>query len=434
MTPFRSQAPRPATAASDAAAEDFGALPDQVNALGSELVAWLLHDSLAALVGVGLGLAAWLLFRLLRGWARRRVAHLELAFGWSGILLRVVARTRGFFLLAASLLIATLLVGAPPAWTGFVRFLFTVAAAIQGAIWAREVLVSLVERRAAAQPGDGTMSSAVGVVTVLINVAVWTIAGIILLDNLGVNVTALIAGLGIGGIAIGLAAQGVFSDLFAALSILLDQPFRRGDTIQVGGPQGVIGTVEHIGLKSTRLRALSGEVVVMSNANLLNQQINNFAQYTRRRVDMRIGVIYQTPPDLLRRIPEELRAIVDSRPLCRFDRMHLVAFGAFSIDFELIFFVDTPDLPVMFTERQAVALAMIERFADMGVEFAYPTQVEMIAGPDGRVIDPRQLAAPAAASQGQKDVASLAPAGRGEQGRRVGQGVEQEPGQVPGTP
>jgi small-conductance mechanosensitive channel len=395
------------------------ALPDQVDTLGRELFVWLRHDSLAAVAGIALGLTVWLVFRLVRAWARRRIARSDSVMGWGAIALRAVARTRGFFILAVSLLLAAAIIGAPPGWTALVRFLFTIAAAIQGAIWAREVLVALVQRRASAQTGDGSMSSAVGVITVLINVAVWSIAAIILLDNLGVNVTALIAGLGIGGIAIGLAAQGVFSDLFAALSILLDQPFRRGDTIQVGGPQGVIGTVEHIGLKSTRLRALSGEIVVMSNANLLNQQINNFAQFARRRVVMQIGVIYQTRPDLLRRIPDAVRAIVDARPLCRYDRMHLTGFGAFSIDFELVFIVDSPELPVMFGEREAVSIGMVELFEKLGVEFAYPTQVEMIAGPDGQVIDPREQAPPVARSRRRTGAehASLAPAGDDGQGK-----------------
>jgi len=260
---------------------------------------------------------------------------------------------------------------------------------VQGAFWAREFLVALVERKAAGREADATMSSAVGVLTVLINVVVWAITAIILLDNLGVNVTGLVAGLGIGGIAIGLAAQGIFSDLFAALSILLDQPFKKGDAIQVGGPQGVIGVVEHIGLKTTRLRALSGEIVILSNANMLNQQINNFAAFEQRRVAMNIGVTYQTSAELLARIPAELKQIVEARSLCRFDRAHFIQFGSFSLDYELIYHVEAAGIVEMMDERQAIGIAIMKRFADLGVDFAYPTQVEMLAGPDGQIIDPR---------------------------------------------
>ncbi len=279
--------------------------------------------------------------------------------------------------------------GGPGAWDTLIGFLFTIAAAFQGAFWIRELLVSLVEARAKqTEEEDATMSSAVGVLTILINVVVWTITFIILLDNLGVNVTALVAGLGVGGIAIGLAAQGIFADLFAALSILLDQPFKRGDTIQVGGPVGIVGTVEHIGLKTTRLRALSGEMVVISNTNLLNQQINNFADYTERRIVLTLQVIYQTGPDLMLKIPTELEKIVSARKLCRFDRAHFIAFSASSLDFELVFHVEDPGLVTMMAERHAIGIAIIKRFEELAISFAYPSQTSFLAGPDGQIVVP----------------------------------------------
>jgi small-conductance mechanosensitive channel len=363
-------------------------LPEQAEELTRELYDWLRTDSLGLLAGVAVGTGLYLLMLLARRWARQRLSR-SAAFGtWGWVALKVVAKTRSFFLMMASAEIVTSMFGAPVAWEALISFLFTVAAAVQGAFWVREFLISLVERKASEREGDANISSAVGVLTVIINVAVWAIAGIILLDNLGVNVTGLVAGLGIGGIAIGLAAQGIFSDLFAALSILLDQPFKRGDTIQVGGPQGVVGTVEHIGLKTTRLRALSGEVVVMSNANLLNQQINNFADFTHRRVVLLIEIIYQTDPALLQQIPAELERIVNAAPKSRFDRAHLISFSASSLDYELVFIVETPGLPEMFAARQAVMIGIIQRFGELGVDFAFPTQTSLLAGPDGRIVDP----------------------------------------------
>jgi small-conductance mechanosensitive channel len=299
----------------------------------------------------------------------------------------VVSCTRSFFLVLASARTVAALFGAPGTWVTLIGFLFAIAAAVQGAMWAREFLLALVQRKAGGDNADATMSSAVGVLTVLINVVVWTVAGIILLDNLGVNVTALVAGLGIGGIAIGLAAQGIFSDLFAALAILLDKPFKRGDTIQVG-QAGFVGTVEHIGLKTTRFRALSGEMIVMSNANLLNQQINNFADFTHRRVVLLVEVIYQTDADLLERIPAEMRAAVEAVPGCRFDRAHLFQFAASALDYELVFLVDSADLVVMFEARQAVMLGLVRRFRNLGIDFAFPSQTSFLAGPDGRIVDP----------------------------------------------
>ncbi len=362
-------------------------LPQQVEELTRDLFAWLRTDSLGALAGIGLGVGLYFLFVLARGWARRRLSR-DAAFGtWGWVALKVVAKTRSFFLVMSSARIVGALFNAPETWALLTSFLFTIAAAVQGAFWAREFLVSLVERKAAARD-DATMSSAVGVLTVIINVAVWAIAVVVLLDNLGVNVTTLVAGLGIGGIAIGLAAQGIFSDLFAALSILLDQPFKRGDTIQVGGPQGVIGTVEHIGLKTTRLRALTGEIVIMSNANLLNQQINNFAAFEERRVVLLLNLIYQLEPDQLDAVPGELAGIVNSVEGCRFDRANFLQFSASSLDFELIFVVESPDLQEMVAARQAVAFAIHRRFRELGIDFAFPSQTSFLAGPDGRIVDP----------------------------------------------
>ena len=217
--------------------------------------------------------------------------------------------------------------------------------------------------------------------------ALFAIAIILILDNLGVNVTGLVAGLGIGGIAIGLAAQGIFSDLFAALSIIFDKPFRKGDVISFGSPP-TTGIVEHIGLKSTRVRSLGGEEVVMANTKLLEQQLQNWTLLRQRRAVMNFGLVYQTPADLLASIPLELKEIVEAQPLASFDRCHAFQFGASSIDFELVFHVDSNDMNDFMAVRQAVMLGMIRRFAEIKAEFAYPTQTTFTAAPDGTFVMP----------------------------------------------
>jgi small-conductance mechanosensitive channel len=368
-------------------AEDVVDLPKQAEELTRELFHWLRTDSLSALSGVAVGVALYFALVLARGWIRGRLKRVAEPGSWSWVALRVLARTRSLFLVMVSARVVLGLFGGPDTLAALIGFLFTVAAAVQGAFWAREFLLALVDRKAGASEPGAEISSAVGVLTVLINVLVWSVAAIILLDNLGVNVTALMAGLGIGGIAIGLAAQGIFSDLFAALSILLDRPFKRGDTIQVGAT-GFVGTVEHIGLKTTRFRALSGEVIVLSNANLLNQQINNFAEFTHRRVVLPVEVIYQTDPAMLERIPDEMRAIVNAVPKCRFDRAHLTQFAASSLTYELVFLLDDSGLEAMFTARQAVMIALVRRFAELEVDFAFPAQTSFLAGPDGRIVEP----------------------------------------------
>ena len=367
-------------------------LPTHVEELSRELFQWLKADNLGALAAVGIGVALYFAFVFARSFARRRLSRKAAFASWGWVALKVLAKTRSFFLAMVSAKIVGTLFQAPAMWGSVIHFFFTVAVVVQGAFWVREFLIALVERRS--DEGDAAMSSAVGVVTVIINVVVWALAGIILLDNLGVNVTGLVAGLGIGGIAIGLAAQGIFSDLFAALAILLDKPFQNGDAIQVGGPQGVVGTVDHIGLKTTRLRALSGEMVVMSNGNLLNQQINNFANYSHRRVVLLIEVIYQTDTDLLARIPIEIEKIVKGVPDCQFDRCHLTQFAPSALDYELVFAIEKPDMKSMADARQAVMIAVIKRFAELDIQFAFPAQVSYLAGADGHIAEPHPTGAP----------------------------------------
>ncbi len=382
---------RPSLLNSDGNGEALS-LPLQAEELTQEIVDWVREDSLGLSLGIAVGVGLYFALLIVRGWVRGRFSRTAMADGWHWVVLRVLARTRSFFLVMVSARLVAIIFDAPPTITDIVVFVFTITTTIQAAFWVRELLLALVEKKAADNSrDDSTISSAVGVLTVIINVVVWAIAAIILLDNLGVNVTGLVAGLGIGGIAIGLAAQGVVSDLFAALSILLDQPFKTGDTIQVGGPGGIIGSVEHIGLKTTRLRALSGEMVVLANANILNQQINNYADFTHRRVVLLVDVIYQTDPKLLKQIPAEMEAIVNAVPMCQFDRAHLFQFAASSLSYELVFIVNHTGLKEMFDARHAVMIEMVRRFAELEIEFAFPQQVSYLAGPDGKAVDPRDL-------------------------------------------
>jgi small-conductance mechanosensitive channel len=233
----------------------------------------------------------------------------------------------------------------------------------------------------------------------------FALAIIVILDNLGVNVTALVAGLGIGGIAIGLAAQGIFADLFAALAILFDKPFRRGDTIRYDTSTG---TVERIGLKTTRLRSLAGETLVMSNTQLLDREIHNFAGGYSRRTTFNFNIIYQTDPDLLEQLPEIARGVVKQRTGCTFVRCAITALGASSVDYELIFDSATVDADMVGADRTAIAVNLLRTFARHGIEFAYPTQTTFTAAPDGTMIMP--YAAPATGDSGKKPAAPTKPA------------------------
>lgn len=348
---------------------------------------WVTQDSGEALFGAGIAAAIFIGLEGLLLLARR-LAPVGAA-GWQGLTRGIIDRTLTLFLIAVALDGATHAVAPPGPLLRLVDNLFTIAVAVQGALWLRELVLGLVRRRADASPDDArALGSAMGVITVLVNVVVWLLAAILILDNLGVNVTALVAGLGVGGIAIGLAAQGIFSDLFAALAILFDRPFRVGDVISYGTSTG---TVEHIGLKTTRIRALSGEQLVMANTKLLEQQVANLRRIEERRVVLHFGIIYQTPPAVLEALPGELQRLVEAVADTRFDRAVFTGFGASSLDFELVFFVTVPDLAAMLAARQAVGFAIVRRFAELGVDFAYPTQTSFTAAPDGRLVDPTQI-------------------------------------------
>ncbi|MGB7404862.1 MAG: mechanosensitive ion channel family protein [Pacificimonas sp.] len=370
--------------------ENLAEAPERAFALMDDITAWVQNDSREVLIYIAAGVVLYLTLTLVREGLKRLAGDPERhgLYSWRGIFARIIAKTHGFFLLAASAEIVSVVVSAPPDFHRVVDFFFTIALVIQGAIWVREFILAVVGRRANDPDEDeSTLVTAMGIIRLLVSIVVWALAVILILDNLGVDVTALVAGLGVGGIAIGLAAQGIFSDLFAALSIIFDKPFKKGDVINYGA---ITGVVENIGLKTTRLRALDGEQVIVSNTNLLNDNIRNLALFKRRRVVMQFGVTYQTPRDMLSQLQTELQDIVAGVQGATFDRLHIFQFGASSIDYELVFYSESSDYAEMMQRRHDVILAMVDRFAEIDVDFAYPTQMEFVAGPDGKPIDPRE--------------------------------------------
>jgi small-conductance mechanosensitive channel len=348
-----------------------------------ETVSWIKRGSSEILLLAGIALLVFLALVAIKSWVVRLLGRLEHRARWIETTRLAISRTSFAVLLLASFTIVINGAAPPAIIAQLFRLLFTIVMVLQAAAWAQTILVGLLEIKGE-QAED---ASALNLFRSLLTGIIWTIAILTLLANLGVNITGLVAGLGIGGIAIGFAAQGILGDLFAAFAILLDKPFKRGDTITY--EPGQLGRVEEIGVKSTRLRALNGELVVVPNARLLSASLANFAEFERRRVVQQLGVIYETSPELLQRIPQEIEGIVRHVPRSTFDRCHFVNFGAYSLDFELVFFVESPELVEMLAARQQVLLGIVRRFAELGISFAYPVQVEMVAGPDGKVIDPR---------------------------------------------
>jgi len=199
----------------------------------------------------------------------------------------------------------------------------------------------------------------------------WLLGGLLILQNLGVNVTSLIAGLGIGGIAIAFALQKILGDLFASFAIYLDKPFVIGDIIQVGD---YIGEVDYIGIKTTRIKSLVGEEVIIGNADLLDSRIQNFKRLEKRRVVFSVGVTYETPQEKIEKIPEIIKSVVEESG-AEFDRAHFKSFGDFSLNFEIVYFVNSPDYIEYVGKEHTINTVLNKRFSEEGIEFAYPTEV-----------------------------------------------------------
>lgn len=201
--------------------------------------------------------------------------------------------------------------------------------------------------------------------------AVWIAGLLFLLDNLGFDITAVIAGLGIGGIAVALAAQALLGDLFSYFVILFDKPFELGDFLIF---DDVLGSVERIGVKTTRLRSLGGELIVVSNSDLTNSRVRNYKQMQRRRVVFKVGVVYGTEPEAVRAIPAIIESIIGDEQLAAFDRAHFASYGDWSLVFEVVYYVASPDYNLYMDVQERINIAIYDAFAERGIEFAFPTQ------------------------------------------------------------
>lgn len=348
-------------------------------------IAWFQLHYIQILIAIGAATIIYLALATLRRIGTKHRGRRGDPLGLGNVLSRAAARTTQYFMIMVAARLVVVFADAPASLDKTVTFFFTIAVVVQAAIWAREIILGLIERKTLADDGQGeTLANAMGLIRILVTFALFAIAAIVVLDNLGVNVTGLVAGLGIGGIAIGLAAQGIFSDLFAALSIIFDKPFRQGETITY---DTTTATVEKIGLKSTRLRAVTGEKKVISNANLLQKEITSYQTLDHRRIKFPIGVIYQTAPDLAAEIPSILKTIIEELG-GNFVRSGFIGFGASSLDFEVEFDVYLPGWDEIYLVRHKIGLAVLREFNARGIEFAYPTQTTFTAAPDGRMIMP----------------------------------------------
>ncbi len=338
----------------------------QTTFLGFTSQAWGAACASAVVVMAGLMTLRWVLSVRLGQLALRTANHVD------DTVVEMVRRTRMLGFMAVALAVGAGVLGAPDAVRVLLRGILIVVTGMQVASWGNVVIAAAIAARARrTAPGVSPEASTLGVVGLAARGALYLVLILLVLDNLGINVSALVAGLGIGGVAIALAVQNILGDLFASLSIVLDRPFEVGDFIVVGDH---MGAVEHVGLKTTRVRSLSGEQLVFANGDLLGSRIRNFKRMAERRVVFSIGVTYRTSAADLERTSAMLREIVTAEPGVRFDRAHFRSCDDSALTFEVVYYVLDPDYNRYMDIQQRINLEIVRRFESRGIDFAYPTR------------------------------------------------------------
>ena len=334
--------------------------------LGNPVEAWILAGTIA-----GSAFAIFLLLKALLVSVVGRVAA-RTATRFDDVVVEVLRATRWWFLAALALFSGASAITLPTRGVLAVHAATAVIVLLQAGLWGERWIAGMLARaKREAESGATGRATSFQVLAYIGRVALWSVVALLALDNLGFDVTALVAGLGVGGIAVALAAQNFLGDLIASIAIALDQPFVVGDFINVGE---FSGTVERVGLKTTRIRSISGEQLVFPNNDLLGSRVRNYKRMTERRIAFGFGVVYNTPVERLEEIPGLVREIIERQPLARPDRIHFKQFGASALDFEAVYFVLTPEYADYMDVQQAINLELCRELGARGVHFAFPTR------------------------------------------------------------
>jgi len=335
----------------------------------------LFQNSLTAwLIAVAVSVVSFMILTAIRAAVRRSydryklTQHVEVL----EIPLQVLSRTSVLFFIVLALFAGfqTLTTGSTS--QSISNKAITIALFWQAGLWAVSAATAwLTHKRARSLSSDKIVAGSIGIIGFIVNAVIWALVVLLTLDNLGINITALVAGLGIGGVAVALALQNILGDLFASLSIALDKPFVLGDFLII---DDFMGSVEYVGIKSTRLRSLSGEQIILSNGDLLKSRVRNYGRMQERRVVFATTLTYETPIDVIEKIPAAIRSIVEAQEGTRFDRSHFQKHGSASLDFETVYYVLSADYNRYMDVQQQINLALHRTIAELGAEFAYPTQ------------------------------------------------------------
>lgn len=297
-------------------------------------------------------------------------------------LVRVLEGTSTVLIWIVGLLVGLGLLPLDDRWHGRVSQLWFAVVALQIGLWGQRAVALLLEahqRRAAAATDSQALSATATLLRWGLRGMLWVVILLAVLSNLGVNITAFVASLGIGGVAVALAVQNILGDLFASLAIAVDKPFEVGDFIVV---DDVAGTVEQVGLKTTRIRSLGGEQIVMGNAELLKRTVSNYKRLQTRRVEFGFGITYDTPAKQVAAIPPLVKSLVEADKQLEFLRAHFKAFGESSLDFEVAYRVLDPSFDVYMDRQQALNLGLMRELQQRGISFAFPTRtVNIVSAP-----------------------------------------------------
>jgi small-conductance mechanosensitive channel len=330
-------------------------------------------NTLAAWTKALLTFALWFtVLPLLRAFIARRLRTRVAAHPVAFLLLvrTLIDSTTRIFMLAVATYLALRWLNTPPRADRFIDTAILVVVWWQVGHWLSAIVRYSIDARRGQEPEGADGAASLNILRFVGVLVVWIVAFLMLLTNLGIKIGPLVAGLGIGGIAIALAVQNLLGDLFASLSIALDKPFRVGDFLVIGEEKG---TVEYIGIKSTRLRSLSGEQIVISNGDLLKSRVRNYGLLVERRAAFTVRIAYETPLELVRGLPAQLEAAIRAQPKTRFDRAHFAALGESALLFEAVYFVLDAEYNTFMNIQQAINLRLMEEFAELGIRFAYPT-------------------------------------------------------------
>jgi small-conductance mechanosensitive channel len=327
------------------------------------------------------------------------------------VLAHTLARTSKLAILATSILIGLEVLDLPPPWNARVDHLWFITLGAQIALWLHRA-IEVTARRYFRVHGKGLENEQVTVAHTLmiwaLQWSVWTVFLLAMLSNLGINVTTFVASLGIGGVAVALAVQNILGDLFASLSIAVDKPFEVGDAISV--PE-FSGTIEHVGLKTTRIRALSGEQIVIANAELLRKVVHNFKRQSTRRVQYALRINPSTPPELVDKVPEALGNIIKAQDKVKFDHVNLTVMNQDYLEYDIVYNMQEADYGLFLRTQQAVLLATMTMLRDLGISTAPRAQQLLLQDP---AVDAARAANDAGAADAAVDGAIALPDARGK--------------------